>query len=239
VRTFSISPAGLRGLVWRSARLSFAIAVLLIAITMRFSFSDEEPYPRTLIWILTYLFLVLVAGTGLAVRSARRLWSAFHIELENDCLRRVQSRLPDVSITREETTEIEEMPGRGLTVRTADSEKFIYVPTAVEDYAALRAELATWKPVNTLSIATTWTRQWAGVTAAMLVVGWMVAAMLSTSLAFAAPSAFAISVFLLWTFVAAQQSLHLDRRTKLAMWLVFFPILALTLRCLRLLEDLR
>jgi purine-cytosine permease-like protein len=67
----------------------------------------------------------------------------------------------------------------------------------------------------------------------------MIATIFSSSVSFVVPSAFAISVFLLWTFIAAQHSHHLDRRTKIAMWLVVFPILALTLKSLRLLAGMR
>jgi hypothetical protein len=145
--------------------------------------------------------------------------------------------LPEITLRRDEIDHLEEMPGRGLTIRTADPEHFIFVPFELEGYDELRAQLATWAPFRQLSLATTWRRQWLGVMTAVAMVTWMITTMLSRNAAFAVPSAFAISVFLLWAFVAAQRSRHLDRRTKLGMYFVIFPILGLTLKSTYLLAG--
>ena len=237
LRTYTISREGLRGLLWRSARLSFAVTVLLIAIALRMPLVDDEAR-HTTGWILGYMFLVLVLCTWLATRSTRRTWKSFRIEMTPESLRRVQNRLPDISIERSEVVNVEEMAGRGMVVRTADSEKFIFVPTAIEDYKEVREELGTWAPLVRLSAGTTWRRQWMGVTAAMLMVGWMVATMVSRSVVFVVPSAFGICVFLLWAFMAAQRSLHLAPGAKKGMWLVLFPILGLTLKTTYMLASL-
>jgi hypothetical protein len=92
--------------------------------------------------------------------------------------------------------------------------------------------------VRVLPLAVTWRRQWAGVSVAVLIVVWMVVTMASSSAAFVVPSSFVLSVFLLWTFISAQRSLHLAKKTKVGMWLVIFPILAMTLKSIYLLAHL-
>jgi hypothetical protein len=239
VRTFIISAKGLRRLLWRSARTSFAVTVLLIAIAISLPLRNEEALDqRTFGWILFYLFAVLIAGTWLSTRSTRRTWTSYRLELSPTELRRIQNRVPEISIARNEATGIEALPSRGLMVRTADSEKFVFIPEDLEDFADVRSELTQWAPVQTISMSTTWRRQWLGLSVALLIVAWMVSTMLSQMAAFVVPSAFAISVFLLWALIAAQRSLHLDRRTKLSMWLVMFPILGLTLKTTYLLASL-
>lgn len=238
MRTYTVSRTGLRKLLWRSARLSFAVTVLLIAIALRlryFGENTEDPAPA---WILVYLFAVLALGTWLSTRSTRRAWTSYRLEMTEDQLRRTQFRLPEISIARSEVVQIDELPGRGLTVRTPDSEKFIYAPFELDGYDELRAELDQWSPIVCLSVAAAWRRQWLGIMAAVALVTWMIATMVSRSAAFVIPSAFAISVFLLWSFIAAQRSRHLDRRTKLGMYLVVFPILAMTLKSTYLLAGL-
>lgn len=238
LRTYSISHEGMRGLVWRSARLSFAVTVLLIAIFMRMPLLTGEESNLTSAWVLVYLFFVLAIGTWLTTRSTKKMWNSYRLEMWPDGLRRTQNRLPEIAISREEVIAVEEMPGRGVTIRTADSERFIFVPTAVNDYKELRSELAAWAPVNVLPLSVTWRRQWLGVTIAVLIVAWMVVTMASSSAAFVVPSSFVLSVFLLWTFISAQRSLHLARKTKIGMWLVIFPILGMTLKSIYLLANL-
>ncbi len=234
MRTYTISRPGLRALIWRSARMSVIITVLLIAVALRMRFTGEEDVVRTSGWLLLYLLGVLAFGTWLTTRSTRRTWLSYRLEFAPGNLRRTQYRLPEISIDRGEVTAIDEMPGRGMVVRTANPDRFIFVPSGLNGYPELKSELAAWTPVRTLSLAATWSRQWLGVTSALGIVGWMVATMLSDNPAFVIPSAFAISVFLLWAFIASQRSLHLDRRMKLGMWCVIFPILLLTLKSTKL-----
>lgn len=238
MRTYSISRDGLRRLLWRSARTSFAVTALLIGIAVSLSLYGEERSNRTAGWILVYLVGVLIAGAWLSARATRRTWVSYRLEFSPETLRRTQHRVPEITIQRHEVSTIEEMEGRGLIVRTADTERFIFAPTALSDYQELRNELAGWAPVTKLSSATTWRRQWMGLGAALAIVAWMIATMLSRIAAFVIPSAFLISVFLLWAFVASQRSLHLDHRTKLSMWLVIFPILGLTLKSAYLIAGL-
>jgi len=238
LRTYTITPEGLRRLLWRSARLSFAVTVLLIAIALRLRYFGNDDAEPAAPWVLIYLFGVLLIGTWLSARATRRVWLTYRLELSNDALRRTQYRMPEISLQRGDVIELEEMPGRGLTVRTGDSELFIFVPLEIDRYDELRSELANWAPVQRLSTATTWRRQWLGIMAAVAIVAWMVATMWVRNVAFVVPSAFAISVFLLWAFIAAQRSRHLDRRTKIGMYLVIFPILALTLKSTYLLVGL-
>ena len=237
LRTYTLSRQGVRRLLWKSARLSFAVTVLLIAIALSLPFGERETR-HTTGWVLLYLSAVVVLCTWLAARSTRRSWEDFRLELDDDSLQRTQHRLPPVTVHRAEVTRVEEIRDRGLVVYTNDSERFIFVPAALTGYDELRAELDIWAPVIRLSAATTWRRQWFGIASALTLVGWMVATMASGAVIFVVPSSFAISVFLLWAFVAAQRSLHLAPRAKRGMWLVVFPILGLTLKSTYLLARL-
>jgi hypothetical protein len=174
IRTYCISRDGLRTLLWRSGRLSFAVTVLLIAIAMRMRMGEESSQ-RASGWLLVYLFVVLAAGTWLTTRSTRRIWTSYRLELSSEGLRRTQYRLPEIAIDRPEVTNIEEIPGRGLVVRTANPEVFIFVPAGLNDYAEVRSALTQWAPLTALSMRSTWWRQWMGITVALLMVVWMVA----------------------------------------------------------------
>ena len=239
VRTFLISPKGLRRLLWRSARVSFAVTVLLIAIAISIPLRNEESFnSRNFGFVLFYLFAVLIIGTWASTRSTRRTWTSYRLDLSDGGVRRTQHRVPDIAIPRTDVTVIEQQAARGLVIRTADAEKFVFVPEALEEFESVRSELAQWAPIQAISASTAWRRQWLGLSAALLIVAWMISTMISQMAAFVVPSAFAICVFLLWALVASQRSLHLDRRTKLSMWLVIFPILGLTLKTTFLLAGL-
>lgn len=237
LRTYRMSREGLRRRLWRTARSSFWITALLIAIALLLPLPGREAgLHRTTGWMLFYLVCVLLAATALSVRSARRSWGSYSLQMGEGSLTRRQRGMPEVSIQRASVIQIEEMPGRGLLVHTSDPERFAFVPLGMEDYAEVRVELAGWAPLVRVSNAATWRRHWVGFSTALGIVLWMLLTMFSTSPLFVVPSAFGISVFLLWAFVASQRSLHLDRRTKLSMWLVILPILGLTLRSTKLLS---
>lgn len=234
-----MSREGIRRLLWRSVRTSLIMTVLLAAIVIGIPLrSDAAISRRTELLAMWYLLAVLVIGTLLTTRSSRRSWSSFSVEFGPDFIARSQFRMPDVRLLRSDVVAVEEMAHRGLLVRTADSERFIFVPEGLDDYAGLRAGLAEWRPIRTVSAATHRQRQWLGISAALLAVIWMIATMLSANRFFVVPSAFGLSVFLLWAFIAAQRSLHLDRRTKFSMWFVVFPILVLTLKTVYLLSAM-
>src|SRR6185369_2669789 len=81
LRTYSISHEGMRGLVWRSARLSFAVTVLLIAIFMRMPLLTGEESNLPSAWVLVYLFFVLAIGTWLTTRSTKKMWNSYRLEM--------------------------------------------------------------------------------------------------------------------------------------------------------------
>ena len=238
MRTYTISREGLRSLVWRSARTSFAVIILLTAIVLRLRYFGGEDEQDAAPWALAYLLGVVLVGTWLSTRSTRRLWQTYRLEVHPDGLRRTQYRQPEISIARGEIRDIEEMPGRGLTVRTAEEDKFIYIPVQLQDYEPLREELSAWGPLTRLSVAAGWRRQWLGIAIAAVMVAWMISTLASTTPAFVIPSAFAQSVFLLWGFIAALRSRYLDRRTRLWMWVVLLPVLGLALKTTFLLVRL-
>ena len=132
-------------------RLSWALpSLLLVVITVLSILTRLQPgLAETLPFSLPVVVACLAFGTFRSARLARRNgradWDSYQLSLADDGLRRVVSSLPAVEIARNEVTHIVESPGQGLTVLTADRQRFIFIPEQLERYAAVREQLAGWR----------------------------------------------------------------------------------------------
>lgn len=230
-KLYRVSPAGRRRLQWKAARTSFLITLVMMGIAGTLAFRAQEPVPqRTLGWILIYLLCVLIGGAWLNIRSAARAWALYVLELGADQLRRTQQGGPEVILARAGIAAIEELPGQGLLVRSADEKNFVFIPAEISEFGELREHLQAWAPIRVVRRAEAARRKWLGLGAAFGVSGWLIATMLSHAWLVVLPSSFFLSVLLLWSFVEAQRSEGLDRRTKRMTWITLLPVLGLMIK---------
>jgi hypothetical protein len=60
-------------------------------------------------------------------------------------MRRSLPNLPAIEIVRPEVTRIVDSPGDGLTVTTADAQRFIFIPEQLIGFSSVREQLAGWR----------------------------------------------------------------------------------------------
>ncbi|HEV7919359.1 MAG TPA: hypothetical protein VGR02_01065 [Thermoanaerobaculia bacterium] len=98
--------------------------------------------------ILLFIILMITLVTASRVaRSARAIdqdLGDYAIELEDDRL----TRMPSLTLMREQVTAIEERRGGGLAVWGPERKTMIPVPEMIEGYADVRRRLADWKPIE-------------------------------------------------------------------------------------------
>ena len=92
------------------------------------------------------LLVGLMLWSGL--RAHRSAWESYRLTLDSDALSR-QLRGKELSIRRDDVTQIEEYPGAGLMVRTTDRQWAIFIPIGLEAYETVHAQLAEWRPFTT------------------------------------------------------------------------------------------
>jgi len=129
---------------WALPSLLFVIVVVL-ALLARFQPGLAETLPFSLPVVVACVGFGLFRSVRLARRNGRSNWDSYRLSVAEDGLRRVVSSLPAVEIARGEVTHIFDSPGEGLTVMTADRQRFVFIPEQLEDYAAVREQLAGWR----------------------------------------------------------------------------------------------
>src|SRR5262249_47752035 len=75
---------------------------------------------------------------------------SYQLLVSSDSMVKRQSRLPDVEIHREQITRVEEKPGKGLLIRTADKKSFINIPEGLEGMDELKETLSKWRPPDSI-----------------------------------------------------------------------------------------
>lgn len=97
-----------------------------------------------LLFIILMLTLVTASRVARSVRTIDQDLGDYAIELDDDRL----TRIPNLTLTREEVTAIEERRGGGLAVWGPERKTMIPVPEMVDGYADVRRRLAEWKPIE-------------------------------------------------------------------------------------------
>jgi hypothetical protein len=94
--------------------------------------------------------LVALAGGGIAVvhslKRKRTLLETYTLTLNHTFVRRTHRDRPPFEIRREEVQSLVEKPGTGLRLRTASRFRYLDIPTGLEGYDEVCAELRSWAP---------------------------------------------------------------------------------------------
>jgi Ca2+/Na+ antiporter len=97
-----------------------------------------------LLFIIVMLTLVTASRVARTARTIDQDLGDYAIALDDDRL----TRIPSLTLTREEVTAIEERRGGGLAVWGPERKTMIPVPEMVEGYAEVRRRLGEWKPIE-------------------------------------------------------------------------------------------
>src|SRR5499426_138789 len=88
--------------------------------------------------ILVSLFIGIRRGLKILDENLK----SYQLLVSSDSVVKRQGRAPDVEIHREQITRVEEKPGTGLFIRTADKKSFINVPEGLEGMDELKETLS-------------------------------------------------------------------------------------------------
>jgi hypothetical protein len=139
------------------------VVVAVLAIQTRVQPGLAETLPFSLPVAAACLGFAMFRSVRLARRNGRADWDSYQLSLSKDGLRRVVSSLPAVEIARAEVTHIFDSPGEGLTVMTAQRQRFVFIPEQLQGYPAVREQLAGWRAFEaprvrrTQAVQTLWT----------------------------------------------------------------------------------
>jgi hypothetical protein len=143
MNTYTLDPDRLPESKRRSIRASYFIygplGLVALLVVNRGDFS-----PSGLISV-TVGFVVLLTVIGLlswaSLRTFDRQSATFRLTLDAETITREAHGVPTVTLRLADVTQLQDYPGTGLLLRTADRQAFIYIPELVQDYPALRETL--------------------------------------------------------------------------------------------------
>ena len=178
------------------------------------------------LFIAIPIMLVSIAfGIRRALKILDENLKSYQLLVSSDSVVKRQGRLPDVEIHQEQITRVEEKPGTGLFVRTADKKSFINVPEGLEGMDELKETLSKWRLPD--SIISSKERGPLLLAVALLSFGLAVATLwLSTNLALVMAAGIFLIVYTVWGSVTLSRRQDIDARLKIKPWLILFLVFA-------------
>jgi hypothetical protein len=155
VCTFRLSPDGFSEERARMLRRRAPLFFLLIIFVLAISFRDHwKNLPETSLSTLTpsmvvavFLVVVLAYGVSRGLRQQREKWLSYELVVGPDFIIRKLEGLPDLQLTRNEVTNIQEQPF-GLRVETADKRRLVFVHRSLVGYEEVKQRLRDWNEIS-------------------------------------------------------------------------------------------
>ena len=221
--------AAIGGLAVGGVLLVLLVPIVLAALYFQQPEADRNTALVSLLFVLPIMCLAGGFGLWRGYSRRRAVLQGFQVILERDEITRVMPGLADLTLFRDEITDLTETPLAGLTIRTADPRRWMAVPAALVDYEELRGVLAGWKTIRVLPRSR---RIGLAVRIALLtaIAGALLATFFSMNPYVVVPCGIFLLVFCLWGLWSIQRSAMIDARTKLVSWVVLLPVLGVVLR---------
>jgi hypothetical protein len=159
-KTYQLSPEAAEKLAWKqvvsgllASTLAMAVFVLVV---VEFADSDQR------------VGLVFVAGATLAavftmlvIRSGRfqKDWESYLLQLDENGVLRSRNGTEPMRILRNQITSVWEVKGRGLTLRSSDRGRQLFIPAGLAGYEEVRGIISQWKTPRTLTLQMRASRQ--------------------------------------------------------------------------------
>ncbi len=240
--TYSLLPEGFdrikkRWWLFYLAMFLFFAAVIFYS-GLRGELYQQSPSAFALLAV-TSLATMLVVGGLMAyfqIRSQRQLWFSYQLIISPQSVIKKQRRMPDIEIERDQITSLQELPSKGLLIKTEQRRQFIFVPASVEHYDEVKERLAQWRQVEPIPQRTAKLRQTAFYLLTLAGAAAMITAMKSQDAWIVFPLGLLLVPFFLWGLIEIQRSPQVDRRFKTWSWLMLLPVFSLVMKMILVLS---
>ena len=123
---------------------------LLLPIILYFILKSSligSPINGLLTLFFLFLFLYNLIKESIKIYRTRRDWLSFKIIISNDSIMKHQRNIPEVIISIDQIERVAQVTG-GVSIQTDDPQKFIFVPSDIENYEELTSNLNTYRPIE-------------------------------------------------------------------------------------------
>lgn len=211
----------------RNAGLLYGPLILIaLAAVNRGNFSPSGLISMAVGGLLGTLVLGLMTWSSL--RTVDRQAATFRVAMDDEAITRETAQVPTVTLRLVDITEIEEYPGTGLVLRTADPRARLYIPELLGEFSALREQLVgRWPIIRKASSARLLLRclAWAALPVTLLIALWTAPTRLLVLLIGAIIISGAI-----WLAFRMQRNVNIPRWYRLMAWLGVPLMIVVTLQ---------
>jgi hypothetical protein len=246
VKTYRFAPEGFETVRKRLTliqNITF-VGVLGLIIGIDFKDGDQDWLRGSLLSLLPHVFAFTFVGAFLiysfrrAIEKQRENWLAYELVVGEDFVIRRMPGLSEMKIRRDEVTAIRQN-AQGLSLETSSRQQTLGVPSTLEEFEEVRAQLSEWMPPTEVRRAT-WKHS-------LNLVYWVIAVELGLFLVFflstkswlAVSSGATLFGGLIWSLISVERSVQLAPKMKRTMWIILLPLMAIGFRILEAIRNWR
>ncbi len=146
MKTYTLSPQGISRIRRRFLqRMSLFLGIICLAVVgVNLWVIPNNGMTATIASIIVCIGVMTFALLRVLSQN-KEIWESIRIEITDEYIARSQVRIPQIRITRQEITSIEERDG-GICIRTDDESKTLFIPSDLDenDYQEIRNKLSSW-----------------------------------------------------------------------------------------------
>jgi len=177
--------------------------------------------------VIIISFLSIFIGLRLGIKINNDSISSYKIELLEDSIKKYQKNTPVIEISKSEITIITQVIKKGITIRTDNDNKYIYIPAVIEWYENLKESLSEWIEIKSIKKISNQSLQ---IPVALGVVFGFVVIMRCNSAYIVIPVGIILSIILLWSSYKIKTNPHVDASLKKRLLVTLGPIIFIILR---------
>lgn len=215
--------------------LIYAVPIILISLIVGLFIGIAGSGYKDIYLILPVLIVLTAAGIITGIVYGNKIntdsLSSYKIELLDNSIKRYQKNVSVIEIERSEVISITEVVNKGITIKTNNKNKYIYVPVFVEGYSELKEALSEWMNI-TISEKKKNNSQFLKTILNVGVILGIAVTMLCEYSYIVIPVGIVMIIVLLWCFVMILINPQLDSKIKKNSLIIILPLSVILIRVL-------
>jgi hypothetical protein len=214
----------------KSLMRSLTFLAAIFAAVIIFTPAAKEDSRSTLLFLIfmgALLAFIMFRQLRSINRAIRKGIESYELEIDETQITRRHADLQPLTIGFGEITEIEQRTGQGTRIKTAQSNRNIWLPCEIEEYGAALEMIRQRSGAALKKRNYNWVRMYSA--AVVYLIGWFIL-MYSHERRLVLTLSAALTIGLLWCVVVIWRNPGVSRKLKLRMLFALLPIAALVAR---------
>jgi hypothetical protein len=208
----------------RSLTFGAVLFVGVVLFTPAMTDTDSRSILLSIVMIGGLLAFLIFRQISRSNRSVSKVIESFELEVNEGGITRRYADAPTVSIGFNEVTAMEQRAGQGTIIKTAQPNRFVWVPCTLDEYGSVVEMVAQRSGAARKVQNYSWSRMYS--LAVIFGIGWLVLINAHERRLVLTLSA-TLAIGLLWCLVIIWRNPNVSRKLKLSMLFGLVPLLAL------------